>query len=56
MKKFEGKVAVVTGAGSRGMGTAIEFASALIAVIQDQEVADKIKESILYSSDAPQIL
>ena len=41
---------------SRGMGTAIEFASALIAVIQDQEVADKIKESILYSSDAPQIL
>ena len=41
---------------SRGMGTAIEFASALIAVIQDQEAADKIKESILYSSDAPQIL
>ena len=41
---------------SRGMGTAIEFASTLIGIIQDPESADKIKASILYSSDAPQIL
>ena len=36
---------------SRGMGTAIEFASTLIGIIQDPESADKIKASILYSSD-----
>ena len=41
---------------SRGMGTAIEFASTLIGIIQDPESADKIKASILYPSDAPQIL
>jgi len=34
---------------SRGMGTAIEFASTIIEALKDREVADKLKEAIIYS-------
>ncbi len=35
---------------SRGMGTAIEFAGELIAVLKDRNMADEIKESIVYNA------
>ncbi|MGN0204815.1 MAG: DJ-1 family glyoxalase III [Coprococcus sp.] len=34
---------------SRGMGTAIEFAAELIALLKDRETAEKIKKSIIYN-------
>ena len=33
---------------SRGMGTAIDFAAALIARLQDEKKAEEIKASIIY--------
>lgn len=33
---------------SRGLGTAIDFAAALIGVLQSQEKADEIKKSVIY--------
>ncbi len=33
---------------SRGLGTAIDFSLALIALLLDKEKADKIKESVIY--------
>lgn len=35
---------------SRGMGTAIEFACELIAVLLDEETAKKMKETIIYQA------
>ncbi len=34
---------------SRGMGTAIEFAAELIALLKDRETAEKLKKSIIYN-------
>ena len=33
---------------SRGVGTAIEFASALIEALVGKDAADEVKESIIY--------
>lgn len=35
---------------SRGLGTAIDFALALIGLLLDQETADKISESVVYQN------
>lgn len=34
---------------SRGLGTAIEFATALIALLKDEETAQSIKEEVMYT-------
>lgn len=36
---------------SRGMGTAISFAAALVSVLKDEETADKLLETIQYNAD-----
>lgn len=34
---------------SRGMGTCIEFAGAIIAALKDKATADAVKEAIIYN-------
>ena len=36
---------------SRGLGTAIEFAAALIGLLTDASIAEDIKKSVMYSKE-----